>query len=57
MRAVIKYTKDGAFVARFKSISDAAKEVGCCQQAIHNIVSNPDYYKSVKGYVYKYEKE
>lgn len=35
-KAVNQYTKEGIFLKTFDSVSDAAKELGCCVAAISN---------------------
>lgn len=49
-----QYTKDGVFVRRWDSITEAAKEYGVCIGAIYNAVVQRNRCKSSVGYVWKY---
>lgn len=52
-----QFTKDGVFVRRWGSISEAAKEYGVSIGAIYNAVVQRNRCKSSVGYVWKYAKE
>ena len=52
-----QFTKDGVFVRRWDSITEAAKEYGVSVGAIYNAVVQRNRCKSSVGYVWKYVNE
>lgn len=54
-RAVLQYTKDGEFVARYESATECSKHNDCSTALI--IANCNGRTKTAKGYVYKYETE
>lgn len=51
-QAVIQMSKNGEFIKKYHSITEAAKEMGCSKQAIQLCMSGKN--KSCKGYIWKY---
>ena len=53
--AVIQYTIDGKFIAEYSSTNDAAIAIGASQGNISSCCAGRKYYKTVKGFIFKYK--
>lgn len=56
-KSVIQLTKDGQFVARWGSISDAARNVGSTYKTISRCCNHRPNFKSAVGYIWIFETE
>lgn len=54
-KAVIQYTKDGEFVARYGSINEAGRAVGTTANNISKCCHGKPHHHTIAGYVWKFE--
>lgn len=56
LRAVVQFTKDGEFVARYRSLVEASKCTGTCNTSISGCAGNGRL-KSAGGFIWIFEKD
>lgn len=52
-KQVIQYTINGEYVAKYNSVIECARAIGCCETAIRSVIYGKQ--KTCKGYIFKYE--
>lgn len=54
---VVVYDKKGNFIKKYSSQANAARDLGVSAGNINNVLKRRGYYKSLKGYVFRYEND
>ena len=54
-KPIVQLTKEGEFVAEYKSSYDAERQTGICRADINKCCLNKKYHKSAGGFVWKFK--